>query len=67
MYEWSRLVLILLLIALKVVRVLQANRVRVVTIGFDLTSDWTKSGTRSLSQSCASGNMIGFDFTSDWT
>ena len=39
---------------------------RVVTIAFDFTSDWTRSGAGSLSQSCASGHMIGFDFTSDW-
>ena len=33
----------------------------------DFTSDWTKSGASSLSQSSASGHMIGFGFTSDWT
>ena len=36
-------------------QVFQANCVRVVTIGFDFTSDWTKSGASPLSQSCASG------------
>ena len=36
-----------------------------VTISFDFTSDWTKSGASFLSQSCASGHDC-FDFTSDW-
>ena len=36
-------------------------------IGFGFTSDWTKSGVSSFSQSCASGHTVGFGFTCDWT
>ena len=36
-------------------------------ISFGFTSDWTKSVTSFLSQSCASCHMIDCYFTSDWT